>query len=336
MEKIAYLAGGCFWCISPIFKIHKANKVIAGYSGGDEINPSYELVKAQKTNHRETIAVYYDDEILSYEKIIQIFLSNVDPFDKDGQYIDKGHSYTLAIYYTNDKEKDIAISLINKLKEESKKDVYISIEPFKSFYKALDYHQDYYLKNPKEFNKELYESGRKKIVLETERLILREYRNEDINDLYEIIGNKENMSFYPKPYSYNDTQRWIDWNLNNYKKYGFGLYALELKENGKFIGDTGLTMQNIDNEELPEIGYHIHKDYWRQGYGKEAALAVRDYIFKNFNFKTLYSYMKYDNVASYSLAKSIGMEKLKEYEDKEDKVTLVYCLSKDKWLTLID
>ena len=158
----AYFAGGCFWCVTPIYKMYGVEKVVCGYCGGDKINPTYEDVKAQKTGHRETIMLEYDPEIVSYAKLLDIFFCNVDPFDSEGQFIDKGHSYTLAIYYTSDEEKMMAENRVKKLKIDSKKDVYVSIEPFKSFYEAEEYHQDYYLKHPEEFEKELIESGRKK------------------------------------------------------------------------------------------------------------------------------------------------------------------------------
>jgi len=158
----AYFAGGCFWCITPIFKMYKAQKSLCGYSGGDEVNPTYEMVKAQKTGHRETIAVQYDSNTVSFEKLLDIYLANVDPFDKDGQFIDRGHSYTLAVYYTNEAEKLITLNKIKELEEKSGKKVYIAVEKLINFYEAEEYHQDYYLKNPEAFEKELIESGRKK------------------------------------------------------------------------------------------------------------------------------------------------------------------------------
>ena len=158
----AYFAGGCFWCVTPIYKMYGVDKVICGYSGGDEVNPTYEDVKAQKTGHRETIMLEYDNKTVSYDNLLDIYFSNVDPFDKDGQYIDKGFSYTLAIYYTTEEEKEKAEERIRKIEEESGKKTYVAVEPFKSFYEAEEYHQDYYLKNPEEFEKELVESGRKK------------------------------------------------------------------------------------------------------------------------------------------------------------------------------
>ncbi len=157
----AYFAGGCFWCVTPIYKIYGVDRVVSGYSGGDEADPKYEDVKAQKTGHRETIMLEYDPERVSFDKLLDIYFANVDPFDGEGQFIDKGFSYTLAIYYTNDEEKRIASERIDKLEKESGKKVYVAVEPFKSFYEAEEYHQDYYLKNPEAFEKELVESGRK-------------------------------------------------------------------------------------------------------------------------------------------------------------------------------
>lgn len=156
----AYFAGGCFWCITPIFKMYKADAVICGYAGGDEVNPTYEQVKKQQTGHRETICVSYDPEKVSYKRLAQIYLANVDPFDSEGQFIDKGFSYTLAVFYKTEEEKRTVLELIDALEKEAGKKAAISVEPYKNFYPAEDYHQDYYLKNPDAFEKELIESGR--------------------------------------------------------------------------------------------------------------------------------------------------------------------------------
>ncbi len=101
------------------------------------------------------------------------------------------------------------------------------------------------------------------MVIETERLLLREYTRDDFNALYEIMSDAETMAHYPAPFDETRTRRWIEWNLENYAQYGFGLWAVVLKETGEFIGDCGITIQNIDGEMLPEVGYHIHKKYWR-------------------------------------------------------------------------
>lgn len=142
--------------------MYGAEKVVCGYAGGDEINPTYELVKKQQTGHRETIAVYYDDNKLDYKTLLEIYFKNIDPFDEGGQFIDRGFSYTLAIYTNNKEERDLALNYIDNLEKETNKKVYVSIEDYKNFYEAEEYHQDYYLKNPDAFEKELIESGRKK------------------------------------------------------------------------------------------------------------------------------------------------------------------------------
>ncbi len=172
------------------------------------------------------------------------------------------------------------------------------------------------------------------MVIETERLILREYTLNDFNALFEIVSDLETMQHYPVPFDEQRTKERIVWNLENYKKFGFGLWAVVLKENGKFIGDCGITIQNIDNEMLPEIGYHIHKKYWQRGYAKEAARAVRDWVFHNTQYNTIYSYMKYTNVGSYATAIAIGMKKVKEYPDEKNGITYVYAIKREEWENL--
>ena len=162
--KTAYFAGGCFWCITPTFReMDGVYDVVSGYSGGDEENPTYEDVKYQRTGHRETIRVDYDPGKVSFEKLFDIFLASVNPFDPDGQFIDRGHSYTLAVYYETEEERALAEAAIRALEQTSGRQVFIAVEPFKSFYDAEEYHQDYYRKNPEAFRKELVESGRIKL-----------------------------------------------------------------------------------------------------------------------------------------------------------------------------
>ena len=168
------------------------------------------------------------------------------------------------------------------------------------------------------------------MILETKRLILRNYTYNDFNELKDIITDTETMKHYPKPYDLNGVKRWIDWNINNYKKYGFGLWAIELKETGKFIGDCGITIQNIDGSDLPEIGYHINKKYWQKGFAKEAARAVRDWAFNNLDYDALYSYMNVTNIASYKTASTIGMKRINEYNDGIETL-YVYSITKEEW-----
>ena len=159
--ETAYFAGGCFWCITPTFKeMDGVLDVVSGYSGGEEVNPTYADVKYQKTRHRETIRIDFDPSKVTFEQLLEIFLSSVDPFDPDGQFIDRGHSYTLAVYHCSGPQQKAAEAAVRALAEESSQDVFVSIEPFTAFYRAEEEHQDYYLKHPEEFRKELIESGR--------------------------------------------------------------------------------------------------------------------------------------------------------------------------------
>lgn len=169
------------------------------------------------------------------------------------------------------------------------------------------------------------------MMIETERLILREYTLQDFDAIYEILSDPETMQHYPNPFDEERTRNWIEWNLQNYKEYGFGLWAVVLKETAELIGDCGITIQNIDGKFLPEIGYHIHKKYWRRGFGSEAAKAVRDWAFMNTKYDCLYSYMKYTNVGSYSTAMANGMKKVKEYEDEKNKISYVYAITREEW-----
>ena len=163
METV-YFAGGCFWCITPTFReTEGVSDVISGYSGGLEINPTYEAVKTQKTGHRETIRIDFDPSKVTFKELFEIFLNGVDPFDPDGQFIDRGHSYTLAVYYLSQEQRLISEEGIRQLESESGQKVFISVEPYRNFYTAEEHHQNYDLKNPEAFQKELIESGRKKL-----------------------------------------------------------------------------------------------------------------------------------------------------------------------------
>ena len=104
-----------------------------------------------------------------------------------------------------------------------------------------------------------------------------------------------------------------------------------MKETGEFIVDCGIPIQDIDGELLPEIGYHIHKKYWRRGFAKEAARAVRDWVFTNTDYNEIYSCMKYTNAGSYSTAIAIGMRKVKEYLDPKNYVSCAYSIKRADW-----
>lgn len=167
--------------------------------------------------------------------------------------------------------------------------------------------------------------------LETDRLILREYTLRDFLPLYEILSDAETMQHYPEPFDENRVYGWISWNTTNYKKYGFGLWAVVLKETGELIGDCGITLQKINGKEVPEIGYHINKRFWRKGFAKEAAKKCRDWLFENTEYDVVYSYMKYTNVASAATAVANGMRKVEEYPDSNNGTTYVYAITREEW-----
>lgn len=168
-------------------------------------------------------------------------------------------------------------------------------------------------------------------MIETERLILREMTHDDFDALYRILADSDIMQHYPYTFDENRVRGWIDRNLERYRIFGFGLWAVCLRETGEMIGDCGLTMQMINGQIKPEIGYHIRADHQRKGYAREAASAVRDWTFTNTPFNTIYSYMKHTNVASARTAMAYGCEFVEEYPDEVNGVSRAYAITREKW-----
>lgn len=149
LEKATF-AGGCFWCMEPPFeKLIGVKTVISGYAGGSKVNPTYGQVSSGKTKHKEVVQITYDPELVSYTRLLEIFWQNINPTDSGGQFVDRGYQYTTGIYYHNDKQKNEAIESLNTLKklQKFKGEVITPITAFTNFYKAEEYHQDYYKKN---------------------------------------------------------------------------------------------------------------------------------------------------------------------------------------------
>ena len=170
-----------------------------------------------------------------------------------------------------------------------------------------------------------------KRILETERLVLREMTPDDFDALYAVLADSDIMQHYPYTFDEARVRGWIERNMERYQKDGFGLWAVVLKETGEMIGDCGLTLQSIEGEMLPEIGYHIRRDCQRRGYASEAGRAVRDWAFERLDADCLYSCMKHTNVPSYSTAMAMGMEKLKQYPDEANGITYVYAITREAW-----
>ena len=141
----AYFAGGCFWCVEESFeKLKGVEEVISGYSGGITENPTYKEVTFGNTGHFEVVVIFYDIKVISFEELLENFWINIDPFDAYGQFCDKGYSYRSVAFYQNDEEKKLIEKDIKDLQNKFNKKVVTYIRNFEKFYKAEEYHQDFY------------------------------------------------------------------------------------------------------------------------------------------------------------------------------------------------
>ena len=146
--KKAYFAGGCFWCMEESFdKIDGVIQSVSGYSGGHLKNPTYEDVIYKDTGHVETIEIMYDPSKISYNNLLNVFWKNIDPFDAEGQFCDKGKSYRSVIFFQNQLEKEFINESFKDLENKFSNKIVTLVWKFDKFYPAEDYHQDYYEKN---------------------------------------------------------------------------------------------------------------------------------------------------------------------------------------------
>ena len=145
----AYFAGGCFWCMEDFLeKVKGVEEVISGYSGGNVENPTYKDVTYGKTGHFEVAKVVYDQNVVNFKELLNLYWKNIDPFDSMGQFCDKGFSYRSVVFYKTKDEKNEVINSIKRIENEFEgKKVVTFIRKFEKFYQAEDYHQDYYQKN---------------------------------------------------------------------------------------------------------------------------------------------------------------------------------------------
>lgn len=155
----AVFAGGCFWCMESDFEHEKGKvtDVVSGYSGGKTANPTYYDVSGGDTGHLEAVQVTYDPALISYAQLLEIFWQNVDPFDANGQFCDKGSQYRAAIFYANDEEKKLAEASLKKVEEKHGKKVETLILPAAPFYIAEEKHQDYASKQTLQYK--MYRNG---------------------------------------------------------------------------------------------------------------------------------------------------------------------------------
>ncbi|CEQ11213.1 peptide methionine sulfoxide reductase MsrA/MsrB [[Clostridium] sordellii] len=160
MKKLATFAGGCFWCMfKPFSNYDGVEKIIAGYTGGIAENPTYEEVCSEITGHLEAIQIVYDDTLVRYEDLLDIFWKQIDPTDGGGQFNDRGNRYKTAIFYHDENQKKLAIESKEALEKSNlfEDPIMTEILPAEKFYIAEEYHQDYYKKEPIHY--ELYFRG---------------------------------------------------------------------------------------------------------------------------------------------------------------------------------
>ena len=154
-------------------------------------------------------------------------------------------------------------------------------------------------------------------ILETPRLQLREFIPQDADALAQVLSDPETMRYYPAPhgrtgYDRTGVEQWIERNRQRYQHDGVGLWAMELKKTQELIGDCGIIPQQVEGEPLYEIGYHLRRDHWGQGLATEAAIACRDWAFKNLKANRLISLIRPENLPSRRVAERNGMTIWKE------------------------
>jgi len=157
----ATFAGGCFWCVEADFdKVEGVISTTSGYTGGRSVNPSYEEVSRGGTGHVEAVEIVYDPAKVSYEKLLEVFWHNIDPLAKDRQFCDHGDQYRSAIFYHGQEQRALAEASKAQVAKRFKQPIQTEIVAAEPFYKAEEYHQDYYKKNPIRYRFYRFNCGR--------------------------------------------------------------------------------------------------------------------------------------------------------------------------------
>src|SRR5215831_1813556 len=160
-QKTATFAGGCFWCVEADFdKVEGVISTTSGYTGGRTANPSYEEVSRGGTGHAEAVEIVYDPAKVSYDKLLDVFWHNIDPLAKDRQFCDHGDQYRSAIFYHGDEQRTLAEASKAAVQKRFKQPIQTAVVPAGPFYKAEEYHQDYYVKNPVRYKFYRFNCGR--------------------------------------------------------------------------------------------------------------------------------------------------------------------------------
>lgn len=168
-HQLATFAGGCFWCmVSPFEEMPGIIKVVSGYTGGHKENPTYQEVCSETTGHYEAVQITYESTLFPYEKLLQLYWSQIDPTDPGGQFHDRGSSYRTAIFYHNEEQEEKAQLSKDELEKSGRfaKPIVTQILPASVFYAAEEYHQGYHKKNPLHYKGYRKGSGREDFIEE--------------------------------------------------------------------------------------------------------------------------------------------------------------------------
>jgi peptide methionine sulfoxide reductase msrA/msrB len=183
---VATFAGGCFWCMEPPFEnLDGVRDVVAGYSGGTEVAPTYEEVSSGRTGHAEAVQIHYDASRVRYAELVEVFWRQIDPTDPGGQFVDRGRQYRTAIFVHDEEQRRLAEASKAALQSSGRYEAPLLTEivPFQAFYRAEQYHQDYYKKKPIRYKYYRYRSG----------------RDQYLEKIWEHEPMTENSSKYRKP-----------------------------------------------------------------------------------------------------------------------------------------
>lgn len=202
-RETATFAGGCFWCLEPPFEeIEGVHEVVAGYTGGEEENPSYEEVSGGETGHVEAVQIVFDPDMVSYEDLLQIYWRQIDPTDEEGQFVDRGEQYRAVIFYHSDDQRMLAESSKQTLDASGRFDdpVVTDIEPADTFYRAEEYHQNYYQTNSVRYEFYFSNSGREEFF--------EEYWEEDID--YQVAAPADEDVAFWRQYERGDDEELLN------------------------------------------------------------------------------------------------------------------------------
>ncbi len=195
-KAVATFAGGCFWCVEADFeKVEGVTEAISGYAGGEEVNPTYKQVSSGRTGHAEVVQVIFDPAKVSYSALLDVFWKHIDPTDGGGQFVDRGAQYRSAIFYHDETQKQLAEKSKEQLATSGvfDKALITEISPLTKFYRAEEYHQDYYKNHSIRYRLYRDGSGRDQFLEKAWK------NNENRFEVPEMNPNTETQVEYPKP-----------------------------------------------------------------------------------------------------------------------------------------